>query len=300
MMFDRLLVPLDGSDTADRGLAQAEALLTRTGGEAVLLRAVPSAAGLRGESFDRLVSGEKAEAEDALKLAAGRLSEKRLRARWDVAAGDPAEAILEAARREDVGLIVICTHGRSGLRRWALGSTAERVLRSTERPVLLVRARSGADATEARTILLASDGSEAARAAVDPAAAWAARFGAEIAVLSVDVPEVVPLSAGGSTLAGPWAVPAPVGAPAREEGRAVAEGLAEEIAARGIRAHGESATGDPARTIVERAKALGAGLIAMATHGRSGLDRWFMGSVTEKVLREAETPMLVVRSTARR
>ena len=85
-----------------------------------------------------------------------------------------------------------------------------------------------------------------------------------------------------------------------EEAARIAEQLAAEIEARGGRVRADHAVGDPSRQIVERARAAGAGLIVMATHGRSGLDRWFMGSVTEKALREAETPMLIVRSGVRR
>jgi len=287
-MFDRILVPLDGSSRAERVLVHVGKILRRRDVE-VLLLSVVSPARLKGRVHQHISSVERSRAESHLREVAARLQGEGVRARWLLAEGTPAEAILEAAIRESCTLVAIATHGRSGVARWILGSVAERIVRASGVPVLLVRSfREGAELPAehelgVRTILVPTDGSRASEAAFSPAIECARFFDAEVVVLQVR---------GDPTLAAAWAVPYgqfPVPPD-------VAEDWARRFRAGGIRARAEFSSGDAASRIVDRAKELGVDLIAMATHGYSGVSRWFMGSVTERVLRAAEMPLLVVRS----
>ena len=144
-MYERVLVPLDGSDLAELSLPFAEELAAKLGSEIILL-----------------CVSESAEAEDYAKheiyleqitavvtRAAERLlakPERTLNIRSAVAVGLPAQEIVDYSEQVAASLIIMATHGRTGVTRWALGSVAEKVMRASTRPVLLVRVP-GASAT---------------------------------------------------------------------------------------------------------------------------------------------------------
>lgn len=138
MKFDRILVPLDGSARAEAALGTALTLLRdRPAGTLLLIRAAEATSLLPGDRVDAQVSVVH-EAQDYLDAVAARLRDVKVEtAVWY---GAPAPAIVEAARVSRVDLVVMSTHGRSGLGRLVLGSVAESVLRNTHTPILLVRA----------------------------------------------------------------------------------------------------------------------------------------------------------------
>ena len=137
-MYERILVPLDGSDRAELALPFAEELAAKLGSEIILL-----------------CVGDSAEAEDyakheiyleqiteIAKRAARKLltnPEQKVSIRSSVTIGFPAQEIVDFAEQVAVSLIIMATHGRTGVSRWALGSVAEKVMRASTRPVLLVR-----------------------------------------------------------------------------------------------------------------------------------------------------------------
>jgi nucleotide-binding universal stress UspA family protein len=139
MKLDRILVPLDGSLLAEIALECALDLARGASSTVVLLRAA-EAHHLLGDPTDAQVS-VVAEAEDYLATTAQRLREQGVRqVETSVWYGPPAESIVEAARLRKADLIVMSSHGRSGLGRLILGSVAESVLRSMDTPILLIRA----------------------------------------------------------------------------------------------------------------------------------------------------------------
>ncbi|MBC7286588.1 MAG: universal stress protein [Armatimonadetes bacterium] len=129
-MYRRLLVPLDGSELAEIALTHAESLAKAFGAEIVLVRVVPlPPARVACPSPIASVEAEFAEAKEYLSSVANRLQQNGILARTSVRQGDVAEEIIQEADSQDCDLIVMSTHGRSGIARWVYGSVADRVLR---------------------------------------------------------------------------------------------------------------------------------------------------------------------------
>lgn len=298
-MNDRILVPLDGSPRAEQILVQVARLLRREDAEVTLLRVVDVPYSIARRETTGLLEEERAAATSYLAETVRALEKQGVRARSLPREGSPAEEILRAADDERSTLIAISSHGRGGAARWLLGSVAEKVMRAAPVPVLLTRSfqkgpqgvplPSGAGELPFRRLLVPVDGGDAALHAVPAAAVFAKLFGAEIDVLRVEEP---PLPAFGVRLP---SVPRPPAAPGADA-TAEAERAVGRFREYGIPAHALVAVGDPAAVILETADARKADLIAMATHGRSGVSRWALGSVTERVLRHATLPMLVTRA----
>ncbi len=128
-MFSRILVPLDGSELAESALEPASAIARAFAAEMFLVRVVPVPVHQRAGFSMGEVEAELAEADDYLASIASRMKEDDVKVHYAVRQGDVAEEILQHAADNDCDLIVICTHGRSGLARWVYGSIADRVLR---------------------------------------------------------------------------------------------------------------------------------------------------------------------------
>ena len=140
MKLDKILVPLDGSVLAEAALWKAAEI--SNGGTLSLLRAAEAHSLLGADQIDAQVAAVK-EAEEYLATVARRLADRGMKSvETHVWYGPPAAAIVEAAQVHKVDLIVMSTHGRSGLGRLILGSVAESVLRGTRTPILVVRADS--------------------------------------------------------------------------------------------------------------------------------------------------------------
>jgi nucleotide-binding universal stress UspA family protein len=167
-MFAKVLVPLDGSDLAEAVLPYVEAICSRCEpAEIILFQVLPPPSGRSGfaarptsDDFptarmpdsaadletarhpiyrSQVLAAARAEVETSLARASRRMCDAGRSVRVDMAFGRPADEIVDYAEREGVELIVMSTHGRSGLTRWILGSVADKVLHATHLPVLLVR-----------------------------------------------------------------------------------------------------------------------------------------------------------------
>ena len=142
-MFNKIVVPLDGSDVAECALEGIKRV-TGEGGEVVLLRVIepPDNFVSAQISADQLRKAEKMAASESnkyLTAVAERLQAMGVNAKSEVIWGRPAEGIVDYARGKKADLIIISTHGRSGLGRLAFGSVADRVMRTATMPVLIVR-----------------------------------------------------------------------------------------------------------------------------------------------------------------
>ncbi|MBE0569698.1 MAG: universal stress protein [Deltaproteobacteria bacterium] len=142
-MFKKILLPLDGSAMSERAVEAAEELAKGSGAEVLLLKVVPSPLGKAPEAgqaeesraFNESVSRSKA----YLEKIASRLNGKSVKSRILIPSGEPYAEILAAAHKEDVDCIVMSTHGGTALARALLGSTAEKVVYTTKRPVMLIK-----------------------------------------------------------------------------------------------------------------------------------------------------------------
>ncbi|SRR5579884_313220 len=289
-MLSTILVPLDGSPFAERALPYATTLARAAHARLLLLRAV-LAHPLPGTdpALAQLTAVQHAEA--ALAAVAERLRRDGLAVDTAVYYDEAATAIADAAHYRHADLIVMSTHGRTGLGRWLYGSVADRVLRRAEVPVLLIpatceRVWAGAGALR---VLVPLDGSAFAEEALAPAEALAT--GREMVLLLVQVVEPpAPMMANGSLAFDPEAELAA----AEQYLKQVADRLRGQVQA--VEIH--TAVGEPAACIAQAARAHQADVIAMATHGRSGLARLVLGSVATGVLARASTPLLLVRPVA--
>jgi len=161
-MFEKMLVPLDGSELAEAVLPYVEDLAQRCASEVILLRVVPMpqdtttvgvfqpSMSLPGAAYDEVLARHpiyreqeievlRTETERSLAGAKERLSQAVPKVRVEVAFGRPAKTIVEYAEKENVDLIAISTHGRTGFGRWVFGGVVDRVLRAATVPVLLIR-----------------------------------------------------------------------------------------------------------------------------------------------------------------
>ena len=201
---------------------------------------------------------------------------------------DPVDMILSAACDEAVELIVMGTHGHRGLDRFLLGSVAERTLRHAPVPVLVVRDDEAEAARRIATILFATDFSEHAERAEKVVCDWARRLNAQVEVFH-SIRETAVLFA-------PYAVPgsSDFEGEMHEAAETRIRGVLERFRTAGVCAKGKIVYGLASNEITKRAESCGAELIAMGARGYSTLQRFLLGSVAERVLREAHCSVLVV------
>jgi nucleotide-binding universal stress UspA family protein len=210
---------------------------------------------------------------------------------------DPAEAILRGAEEHAVDLVVMGTRGLSALERFFLGSVAERVARHSPCPVLLVRPGQ----PKLHRVIVGVDGS---RSAVQ-AAAWLQRFPlppeCEVRLVTV-LPFLEDL------IRARMALPLPfvsykeahtLAGRQRDEVQDQLDAVAAAFSAAGKRPITDIRRGDPASVLLHTAEDEGAGLIVVGAHGLSGIERFVMGSVSERVLRHAPCSVLVVKQAIR-
>ena len=272
-MYERVLVPTDGSGPATAALEYAGAIGAAEGATVHVLHVEDS--DRRGES-DVVDDGrEWVENAGAVAVTA-------------VRSGDPRAEILAYADEAGVDAIVMGTHGRHGADRLLFGSVAEGVVRDATLPVIVRRGDPAVTATyPLETVVAATDGSVQAQRAVERAIAVANHHDATLCIVSVvDV--------------------TPVGLDESTDLRVNRlESQAERVVAEAADAAREAGV-DDVETAVEFGSAhreicayvadCGGDLVVVGTHGRSGVDRLLLGSVAERVLRTASTPVLTVRS----
>lgn len=318
-MFTRMLVPLDGSERAERALPVAVRLAQALDGTLILLRVVqpplqmatPLAPPLRVETE---ILAEHIEAANTyLARVAQELDQASLKYEKTALAGYPAEMTLEAVHSSRADVIVLCSHGRTGLLRWALGSVAQRVVHQASVPVLVLPAQGATLAEDAQRplrVMVPLDGSWLAEAALGPAATLVsalAQQGQGTVHLVQVVRHLAPST--GSEKDAP-ALPGARGA-GYLEAQDYLSRTAEHLNTGPLASLQVQVTWsvvvdkDVAGALVDLAQggktAQGAAhaghfdVIAMATHGRGGLHRWVMGSNTERVLSAARLPLLVIR-----
>lgn len=278
-MIERIVVPLDGSLTAEAILPQVRRLLYRNDSEVILVRAVDPP---MAENAITVAEVELSAARDYILGQVERLEKAGVRAKYVVRIGNPVGVILDVAEEHRATMVAMATHGATGLKRVLFGSVAENLMRKSPIPVFLVRpfwsyeivSRTRTEQAPVRNVLLPVDGSDLSLKALPGVIELSDLFEARIVLLRV-----------------------------LEEKHGSAESVAEAekqmaAIARTIEKKGvETLTlierGEPVEQILKVISFHEIDLVAMTTHGRSGLSRALMGSVTEDVLRRATVPILI-------
>ncbi len=297
-MYEHILVPLDGSELAETALPYAGEIAGRLGSSVTIIYVSepekPDPFPRMHRSYmDRMIAATRREATRYLDKKAA-----TIQATSEILKGNAAGKIVDYADAKDIGLIVMTTHGRTGVKRWTLGSVAEKVSRASEKPVFLIRGK-GPHPARARKgaflkALVPLDGSKAAESALPYVAGMATRLNTELVLLQVLPLGFVEMSPTGYG----WVL-------YREELVRQNELLAKEylnevrtrLLNRGAGAvRTEVRFGDPAQVIIDFADEMKANVVAMSSHGRSAVKRWVFGSVADRVLHEGNTPLLLVRA----
>jgi nucleotide-binding universal stress UspA family protein len=278
---ERLLVSLDGSVLAETVMPVVEALAREHEAELILLRVIDP-------QVSPAFRDDEVEAETYLGRLRRRLEEDGLRhVRSVVATGAPDATIAETAEYHRADLIAMATHGRSGLGRVLIGSVAQSVVRRASAPVLLVHGRLTWQPGRAREVLVPLDGSPTSEAIVGPVERLAGPLDFTIHLLHVV--ETPPGRAEAAAAAGMIRVYG------EQEARRYLDGLTERLQGKGLRVRSSVRVGRAIEAIPASIAEDGIGLVAMSTHGRTGLGRLLVGSVAEHVLGAVTVPVVLWR-----
>jgi nucleotide-binding universal stress UspA family protein len=286
-MYDKILLPLDGSKLAEEVLPYAKFLAGSLQLPIHLMHvndpetAAPSAYAVQGADY--------------LKAVAATLPAS-LTVNCSVENGRAAEVIVDSASRDTSTLITMATHGRSGAQRWLLGSVAQKVLQASMNPLLLIRpSEETRPSAEARlsTVILPLDGSHLAEKIFPHVVYLANRLKLEVVLI-----RTYTLPTTGYFMATGVSPPdiGRMGTKIKEEIADYLQAKVEQLQAEGIeKVSFVAVEGTGPEEIIEPARKTTHNLVAMSTHGRSGIGRWVLGSVTDRVVCYCGDPVLVIR-----
>lgn len=288
-----IIVPLDGSELSERALGLAEVFARSYGASIDLIHVLEDPI-----AFDLMPSGivvNRADVEQYLQRVADRMPDD-IPVMSAVIRGEPVKEILKLAQRTKAAMLVMATHGRGGPGRLMFGSVADKVLRGSVVPVALVRGTGEPRHYALTSLLVPLDNSSFAEGALPVAMDLARRSGATVGLLRVCEPF--------------WSSPSAVAAPELafvssaqitgleqscvDDARRYLETIATQRRAEGIHVDWEVRSGKPADEIIRAAETTGTDLIVISTHGRGGLRRLALGSVTNEVLHRGTTPILAL------
>lgn len=283
-MFERVTVPMDGSEPAEMVLPYVENLALEFKSEVDLVGVCE-----QHDELERLL-------QVYLDRLASQLSGKGIVARPVILFGQPAAEIISYGEKNDISLIIMAARGRSGITRWDLGSVADKVLKASTTPLLLVRTKAGEEQLKEqkliRKILVPLDGSKPGEAALPVAAAMALKINAEVLLLQAISPAPPPI-APESYYAG---YTTEILDAQQAEAEHYLKALASKLFSTGLKVSHQVVMGTAADKILESVSREHINLIGMSTHGRTGIGRWVYGSVAAKILSAAPVPVLLVRA----
>jgi nucleotide-binding universal stress UspA family protein len=296
-MFSKVLVPLDGSNAAEKVLCYVRTIAGALKLPIELLEVIDISAmsahlvGDKARYLDRFIN--EAESASRRYLAEVGNTLAGFEVAVSVLRGKPAEVILEKAIAEPATLVAMATHGRSGMNRWLLGSVAEKVLRGGRNPLFLVRADDDQQGTDAalHSIIVPLDGSALAESVLPLVVQMAKVFDAALLLFRAFE---LPASAyyGHENYLPNYEE---LANQLRADVQLYLDGQVAALKAQGLsQVSSLLREGVGAEEIIRCAHERSRSLIAMCTHGRSGVKRWVLGSVTEKVVRHSGDPVLVL------
>jgi len=281
--MEHIILATDGSPNAEAALDHAIVLADRMdatvhGVYSVYLR--PNADYGIKEDLGTVRTAEEKSGEGALDTVETRCEQAGVEVETELRSGPAPKEIEQVANDVDADLIVMGTQGGGGLRGLLLGSTTVGVLRRVDRPVLAIPRGAPAPSKGYEDILIATDASERAEQAADVAFDWAEAFGAAVHGLFVVDPNFARAEEVEEALG--------------KRGKRALEELESRATDRGIEFTWEIEAGIPHERINEYGEENDLDLIVVGSHGRSGVERSFLGSVSERTLRTTDHPILIV------
>jgi len=294
-MYKKMLVLLDGSKLAEVVFQYAQELSGRLNIDLELLHVCKpeeeEQLPMRQAYMERMAEMLRSKA-DEIRSQNGEPAGHPIKALAAVVVGYPPEEILKYVEAHEIDLVMLSTHGNSGIRRWDLGGVATKVIHASNVPIWLVpselREEVIYDKVPGRSMLIPLNGSKLAEGVIPHAINIAKQRGAETEIVLVYVD-----SFAGSTYS--------LNDIKLKQNEKLAmskylDGIIARIKDAGIAAKAEMLYGDPAAAIIDYVKNNPTQLIAMATHGQSGLSRMIFGSVTENILHLVKkTPIFLVK-----
>jgi nucleotide-binding universal stress UspA family protein len=291
-MLNTILLPLDGSPLAERARTYAMLLARRSGANIKLMQAVQAYVAPGTDPIEAQVEVTQC-AEEFLNAVAERMNAEGIKTESHIYYGEPISSILDAATRQRADMIVMSTHGRGGIARMLYGSVADQILRRSNVPVLMVPSivEQAWPTDQPLSLLVPLDGSELSEEALTAVTLVKDKdaLGVRLTLLRVVQPVQPSLQGQGHPYV-PFNEDLEVAA-----ARRYLEHEASKLAARGYLVKTLVSVGEPARVIGDVARELHVDLIAMATHGKSGLSRLVLGSVATAILRHTTAPLLLAR-----
>jgi nucleotide-binding universal stress UspA family protein len=293
-VYRRILVPLDGSPLSEGALPYVQEIAANLGSDIVLITVSGSDLLTTGYPFSSYLEGVSQQVKRHIKELG---PAKEVQVSTEAIEGEPATEIISYANRHSVDLIAMTSRGSSARGPWLLGNVAAKVLRASTRPLLLVRKTAMEYGPEnkrlVKRILVPLDGSELGASAIPHGQGLCQALGAELVLFYAMEPEPARVVARGYD---PYLTCLPP--QALEEAQVGATAYLEGIAKLARDKNQNISTvvdfGSAALCIIDYAKRNSVDLIAMSTHGRTGISRWVFGSVTDKVLHAGDTAVLVV------
>jgi len=289
-MYKKILVPLDGSNAAEISIPYVEELAANLDAEIIVVSVYESSddmSRLHSYYLERIVNQIQRQMQQLQSV-------KDIKVRSEVLQGKPAKQLLQYADKMNISLIAMSSYGSSGREAKLLGNIATKVLWSTNRPVLLIRTPASEDAIKQRRlvkkILVPLDGSKTGETIVECAEVLARALDAEL--LLFQVLEPLRIVAGFETVT-PYTIPQGEES-IKASARNYLNGVEKPLKEKGIKTSREIVWGSAAERIIEYAEA-NTDLVTISSHGLSGVGRWVLGSVTEKVLQVGDKPVLVAR-----
>ncbi len=290
-MYEKIMVPLDGSELAEVTLWYAARLAGRLGSAIMLVYVSPPDELTSPHMHECYLKDVVTRVKEHATQVAAETGGGEIAVDYKMLKGDPAEEIVDYADGAEIDLIVLSTQGKSGIKRWAMGNVANKVVRATHKQVLIIRAkgaRSDVYRDKLTKVLVPVDGSIESESILGFLTHMAAKLDLEVTLLHI-LPRHTEVFA--------YTNISEQGKIKKQENEYIQQ-LGDKLKAKGVKATGvfrEVLQGDEAEEIIRLAEEEKFSMVAMATHGRSGVGRWIFGSNAEKVLDEGSTPLLLVR-----
>jgi len=320
-MFQRILVPLDGSVSAERAIPVAAHLARVSHGSLFFVRVIAPvrdtgvygaeyAIGAAPNAFEKHFADANAYLHDVVRSYVNEL--QNIPVETEVEVGPVPSGIVSAAYMDLVDLVVMCSHGETGLKRWFLKHAAQHTIRRSPVPVLIVNERGNVlpepDGTQPLRVLIPLDGSALAEAALEPMAQFVGTLALPGQQVVLHLLGVVDIPSANGRMRSQTHIDLEIQKQARNEAEVYLQSIAKRLQEELLSALQPFVTvsvimsTDVAGTIIQQAEQQtdaqnfeGCDLIAMATHGRGGIQRLLVGSVTEHILGSTRLPLLVVR-----